>query len=537
MRASESALTLRRHRGLLIATLLAVAIVAWRQGERRVEMTRFRLPSFDAYVYTAMAENPAVFSVAPWGYRLLTPLLAHALPGRALAQHFRQLTAAGLVLASLLLYLWLRRLGFGELPALAGVVAFGLSAPVGAAVRQPFLAEPVTLALVLAFLLALEARAPLGVLALLLGLGALAKEIALVSVLVLVARRLREGGVRAALRDGAAVVAPALAVLALLRLSWAPHLGASAPALDTASAPVVLLAMFDARREWLPPLLLGGVLPLAAIGALCRAARSYLADHGLPLALLLALPFGASAWTGAPGFAGFFAGDVPRLLVYALPLLLPLALLALARIVPALAPATAAPRDWPRWAGRVAAVVAVLGIAALAPRLDRYRRADLGGARDGPLLLAVAREGRRVAERLAQGGEVVFDPTRQRFLWGVSEPEELGRMRWFLREGFGPLAHYGIHEIRMREGQAELLLPCLAPRDMTLGLTLAADHEARLRIYVNGRPVGDAAAAPEGRDSRLTIPAAALFRGDNRITLVGPGPQARIRLLSLSYGP
>jgi hypothetical protein len=89
----------------------------------------------------------------------------------------------------------------------------------------------------------------------------------------------------------------------------------------------------------------------------------------------------------------------------------------------------------------------------------------------------------------------------------------------------------------MREGQATLLLPCLEPRDTTLGLTLGADVETRLRVYANGAPVGDAGAGPEARATRLAIPAAVLFRGDNLVTLVGPGPAARVRLLSLSYGP
>jgi hypothetical protein len=407
-----SALTLRRHRGLLLAALLAVALVAWRQGERRAEITRYRLPSFDAYVYVAMAENPAVFTVAPWGYRLLTPLLAHTLPGRAVALHFRQITAVGLVLASALLFLWLRRLGFAELPALLAMVAFCLSPPVGAAVRQPFLAEPATLALMLAFLLALEARAPLGVLALLLGVGTLAKEIALAPALVLAMRRLREAGPRAALRDGGIVLAPALTVLSLLRFAWAPHLAASAPGFDPGSLAAALLAILDARSEWAPALLLSGVLPLAVLGAVRRAARPYLADYGLPLVLLLALPFGAGAWTGEAGFAGFFSGDVPRLLVYALPLLLPLALLALARIVPGITTSPAAAPAWPGGAGRIAAVLAGAGLLALGGGLDRYRRIDLSGSRDGPLALAVIREGRHVAEQLAQGGEVVFDPTR-----------------------------------------------------------------------------------------------------------------------------
>jgi hypothetical protein len=522
-------------RGLLLAALVGAGLLAWRAQGQRVELTRFRLPSFDAHVYVAMAEEPLVFSVPPWGYRLLTPLVVHALPGRAIVVHFRRIAWVALLAALVLLFLWLRRLGFGPGAALAGVACFGLSPPIASAVAQPLLAEPLTLALALAFLLALEAGAPLGALAALAALGALSKELALLGLPVLVLRRLRLGGPPAALRSLLAA-APALGVLAVLRFGWAPHLSAAGPALAPAALAEALVAIGGAWREWLPLVGWAGLMPLAAVGALRRSARAYLADYGLALAVLLALPFGAGSWTGEHGFAGFFVDDVARLYLYPLPLLLPLTLVAVDRVLP-LRSEPVAPSEWPGWSGPLGGVLAAALVCGLALGLDRYRRIDLGPMKDGPRVLAVVREGRRTAERLSEGAEVRFEAERQRFAWGVDEPERLGRMRWFLLEGWGPHAHYGIDDIRMREDRASLLLPLREQRPIAVDLRLAAEAEARLRVFVNGQPAGEAQAAPEAPSSRVALPASALMRGDNVITLVGPGPQARARLLSLAYRP
>src|SRR6185436_13634370 len=132
-------------------------------------------------------------------------------------------------------------------------------------------------------------------------------------------------------------------------------------------------------------------------------------------------------------------GDVPRLLLYALPVLIPLALSALEGIWPASAPwVTRAPGPA---AGRAAWVVALL--VALAPflLLDRYRRIDLRGPRDGPYVLAVCRESWRAARRLERGEAVVLDP--EGFRWDPASREAVGGMRWFLREGWGENPHYG----------------------------------------------------------------------------------------------
>ena len=83
---------------------------------------RFTLPAFDAYAYLAMAEHPPVFTVAPWGYRVLTPWLVHLLPVDNVARGFRYVTLSSLTLAGGLLFLFLSpapgAVGVGALLAL-----------------------------------------------------------------------------------------------------------------------------------------------------------------------------------------------------------------------------------------------------------------------------------------------------------------------------------------------------------------------------------------------------------------------------------
>jgi hypothetical protein len=151
----------------------------------------------------------------------------------------------------------------------------------------------------------------------------------------------------------------------------------------------------------------------------------YLALSCLALSLL--------AWINVPSPVPvvLFGANTERLLLYALPLLIPLALVALERLlrVAALVPAPASGRS------RLldAAAVAGLSVALLLPLLgvDRYRRLPLHEPRDGPLLMAFCRESLRTARRIERGEEVRLDPEQLRFAWGVSDPGRLFEMRWF----------------------------------------------------------------------------------------------------------
>jgi hypothetical protein len=497
-----------------------------------VRHDRFTLPAFDAYAYMAMADHPAFFTVAPWGYRALTPWLVHALPVASESRAFRYVTVGALTLAGGLLFVFLRRLGNGPWAAIAGVSAFALSPPVGLAIRNPFLAEPLGIALVLAFLLALEVGAGIAVLCLLAVLAALCKEglLAILVPLVFFVRLERDGS-RRALWAAAIVCVPALVVAAGLPAWWTPQLPASLPRFQPWGAATAALR---AWREWWLSMLLGGLTIVAALGALRERARSILRRYGYLLAVTLAAPLAAATYTGAGRPGHFFAADVPRLLIYALPLLIALALVALDRVWPHMevAPET---RPFPAALRAVAAVLA--GVAVVSPFLfvDRYRRLDLRGARDGPYVLGFVRETLRTAGRLDRGQAVFFAPETQSFAWGDSDPGELGRMRWFLREGWGDRAHYGTGEIVMQEGRATLILPCIRPRDLDLELMTQAPEGATLTVAVNGRPVGKT--APGAGRLVVPLPAALLFRGDNLVTLASSAGSGGSRLTGFGLVP
>ena len=478
----------------------------------------------------AMADRPAFFTVSPWGYRVLTPWLVHALPVPNAARGFRYVTLGALTLAGGLLFLFLRRVGNGPWAALIGVLAFTLSPPVGQALRNPFLAEPIGIVLVLAFLLALEARAGLAILCLVSVLAALCKEGRLVILLPLVFFVQREGrGTRRALLDLAVVSMPTLLVTVGLPAWWTPHLAGSVPRFDPWQTAAGVAGTW---RQWVGPLLLAGLTPLAALGALRAQARPLLRRYGYLLAVTFAAPLVAATYTAGPG--AFFAADVPRLLIYALPVLIALALVAVDRVWPhRLSPGVDV--RLPPSVRVFAALAAAAAVAVPFAAVDRYRRADLRGARDGPYVLAFVRESLRTAGRLERGQAVTFDAAVQRFAWGESDAGELDRMRWFLRGGWGPLAHYGTGDIVMQEREATLILPCFRPRDVDLELVTETPPGTRLRVAVNGHPVGETAAG--GGRVVVTIPATFLFRGDNEATLSSPSDGTGARLRSLGFIP
>jgi hypothetical protein len=512
-----------RWRGPLLALALSAATITaqlWRVQDPHIVYDRFRLPTFDAHIYLAMAEHPAFFTVAPWGYRVLTPWLVAALPHVNPVRGLRYVTLAGLTLTGLMLFLFLRRLGHGEWPSLLAVGVFGLSDPVLEVVRYPFMAEPLALLILTTSLWALEAGVGLGVLALLAALGALSKDVLLAALpLLWVAARARGGSFRqAAVRTGVAVL-PALVVTLSLRLWWTPYLSGSHQSFDAAYVWAALKVIVNSLPLWFWPALVGGLMPLAILGALREKARPFLRRYGYLALLYLALPFAAGVYVGEPGEpTEFFSGDVPRLMLYLLPLLLPLGLTALDRVWPQMGPAPAMV-DLKR-PTRIVAGMAAVFVASLPFLLtDPYRRVELGRPHDGTLFLAISRETLRTAQRLERGKEVSFTPESYRWVRGKSDPPLLGQMRWFLREGWGVQAHYGVRDIVMRSAQASLLLPCLRPRDLDLVLTLDSREAEQVEIFVNGQRLGAQRLGAEGTPWVLRVPAAWLFRGDNLVTL------------------
>jgi hypothetical protein len=537
--------------GSVAAMILMAAALSLRNDFTSQDLLRYQradLPGFDAFVYVAMAERPDVFTVPPWGHRILSPWLAHACPWLDPISAYVLLTWAALTLSGAFLYSFQRRLGFHPLPALAAVLAFGLAPPTRELLRASILVEPMGVLLLCALLWALEAGAGPALLALILLLGSANKESFLICGPGVFCALLPRLGWRRALAVSGLALAPAAAHFALLRFFWTPGL-TSAPLPSAHLLRLMSAEVLAAWPDWTRMLLLQGIVPLALLGILRSSGRAYLRRYGVWLALALVQPFAGGLGrlqTLAPGTAGdardasaalFFVDDVGRLLIYALPLLLPLCLVALDRVWPGRAEPHPVVLGRNRILERTALALSVILLIGSALLLDRYRRVDLRGGRDGKRVLAVCRQSLAFAKRLARGKTVDYDAAERSFTPGRSYPDELVRMRWFLRDGWGPAAEYGSGPIEMAGGSATVLLPCLRPADLIVFLALEADNETNVRVAVNGQPLGRITQGREQQGHRLGLPRQALFRGDNVLALQVEGPATRLRLLRLRLQP
>jgi hypothetical protein len=520
------------RRGLLLAVLLSALVIAAREVEFfDVAYDRFHLPAFDGHVYVAMTEAPGFFSVAPWGYRVLNPWLIR-LSTYASRDHvpaFFWSTVLGLGLGGVLLFLYLKRLGHATLPALLALTLYGVSRPVGEAVRYQFLAEPLTFLLEMAFLFCLEAAAPLGLLALIGILGVLAKEFFLCFLpLVWLVRRGREGD-RRALVATALVAIPVLLVAGALRHDWTPHIHPPLPSLSIESLSLVAARVAESWAEWRTAPLLMGVTPLAVVGALRRAGRRLAARGAYLFAVTLVTPL--------LNPVNFVSDDIPRLLLYAIPGVMPLALAALDGILPRDEPVELQRSGRPRRLGpAAAALAAVVGLMPFAV-VDRYRRVDLLGERDAMVTLAVLRGSLQAAKALDSGDAFVFDADAGRYAAAVPNVHDLmaiRQVRWFLREGWGPSAARQGGEPMMASQNAGLLLPCLERTDLMAELTLMIPRETSLTVSVNDRRVAERRLAAGSQRLAVRISGALLFRGDNDLELRAEGPQPEIRLRRFS---
>jgi hypothetical protein len=168
--------------------------------------------------------------------------------------------------------------------------------------------------------------------------------------------------------------------------------------------------------------------------------------------------------------------------------------------------------------------------------VDRSRRTDPQGRRDGLYVLAFCRESLQAARPLASGRAVLLRISEHRFAARGFETTLFDRMRWFLREGWGPEPHYGTDEVVMREDRATLVLPVLDPAALEVTLALSAEAPTEVAVTVNEREIGRATVGPERARHRLVAPGNLLFRGDNRLGLgVAPGtPRARLYAVALT---
>jgi hypothetical protein len=511
---------------LLIGGLAVLVHGGWYRSDQQ-EFSRFNLPAFDPYVYVAMAEQPQFFTVAPWGYRVLTPGVVHLVGPRNVVRGYRGVMVGGVVVASLLVFLWLRALGHAALPSLLGVAAFAASRPVGECVRSVFVSEPLSVAIELAFLTAVQWGAGLPVLALLLCLMAASKEIwVLLLPLVYLARR-REDGTRAAAATLLTAL-PALVVAVALRWWWAPQIRPDRPQLSLDQTQLAWAWLRATWPETWPVLVLDGITPLAVLGLLHPAGRAFARRYAwlaAPLALLA-----LTAWLYVPARHAmpYFGANTGRLMVYVLPFLVPLALFALDRVRPSWRPPISPPDRRATRLDRLAAVGLVAAVALPFLALDRYRRVPLHERRDGPLVLTVCRETLRAARRLEAGRSIVWDLSGEGYRRGEADPRRMSAMRWYLRDGWGDSPAFSSGPAAMTAAEATILLPCLRPHDLEISLGLDGLPGVRLEVLVNGKPVGT-----WRPDAPLRVPASGLFRGDNLLTLRG-GPGG-VRLRSVTY--
>jgi hypothetical protein len=498
-----------RTRGLLLAVTVCLAVLGFRAYQNRgVFYDRFNLPAFDGHVYAAMAEEPRVFTVAPWGYRLLMPWLVHVSPWNA-ARGFGRLTPLAILLAGLGTYATLRRLGNGTLASVLAAGALLASDPVARILRYQLLVEPMTLALETLFLLALASGVSWPVLALVGVLGTASKEFFLLLLPAVFLARPGAGRMRAAL-ETAAVVAPSLALTLILRFWWTPYLVSPARGLPPIGARL---------REWATSqpaslALLAVVAGLATIGAIRPQATRWRWAFLYVAAVAFAAPF--------LNPSDFSAPDLPRLHVYVLPPLLPFVLLAIDRLWRH-ADEPAPPRAIPR-AVAIASVAAAVAVV-LSPfvLLDRYRRVDMRADADAARVLATCRGTLMAAGRLARGETVEQDAVR-------ASADETGepRLRWFLGEGW----QAGDGAAVLSGRRSTLIVPARPPQEIEVGLIFVAGPPGDLRLSLGDRVL---TAEPAAEELRVRLPADALVRGDNLLTLEpGPGgPPPQLRRLRL----
>ncbi len=474
---------------------------------------RFVLPAFDGHVYAAMAEHPRLFTVAPWGYRILEPWLVFLIPASSVAVGFFWLNLILLAGAIFTTGWWLRRLGFSDVAASLASFAFAVSPPVVLLLDYQVLVDPLAVLFLVLIYAELERR-DLPSLMALFAVAALTKETGLMALALLPFYLATRGRILRGLLDSAVVAAPALALSVLIRVSW----GSPQPPPYTYSILDLTLGRIIASGWTLAgTVLLSGLSLFAAVG-LWRESSIRLRIQGVLMwifvfGLIVANPYHYSV------------KDLPRLSVFAWPALLPLALSGLG-FKRSLAPEAPPGRDGLRQAAAVLTLLSCLGLVAAT---DPYQRAPFPHPADAVALLGRIRESVKTARALDQGEVFAFDPRAPRYAEPITERFNLTegrRQRWFLYEGFGADA---VFESGMPEftGEARLLVPLLVPRGLRLNIEVAGRSGAPLAVSVAGRPI---AVIQAGAQASVVIPKEVLIRGDNLILFRGASGE-RFRLL------
>lgn len=303
----------------LVCALLLLASSAFVWAREGFLHKPRRVGSGDHAFYIEMAKgaegDPARTADAPFCWRVLVPATAGALTRLGLGSNaaFYVLTNLSLFAFLLTLYLLLREFGFGHAPALLGVALGGL---MQGAVRwyeyQYWMTDPAALFLIALCLLLIE-REQTWSLVLAMIVAALVRETSVVVLPYYLVRLVRTRPPWEAARRTALLAAACLGALALLRFAI--------PALEPDGLGSVVREVLAQRRQqfWESQLYLltlgswGVLVPLA----LLSPASTWSALRRRPEALALLLGVYASL---------IAANNTERLLAYALPAVLPLAL-------------------------------------------------------------------------------------------------------------------------------------------------------------------------------------------------------------------
>ena len=461
---------------------------------------RHVLPAFDGHVYDSIAESPQIFTLPPWGYRILEPWIVHFIPARSNAEGFYWLNLCLLAGSVYIVGSWLRRLGFSSEGAALAAAALAISPPVLTQLDYQVLVDP--LALLLLVLALRELVSPdLLVLMALAAAAALTKETSLLLLILVPIALIPRFGWKRGLLDAAMVSLPALTLMIVLRLIW----GNPIPAAHRSIWNLSLERLVNSAAALSLAALLSGLTVIAAVG-LFREKSIELRAFGV---LMWIFTFGLIVSNPYQ----YSVADLPRLSLFAWPPLLPLALsgLGFKRAPPS--PIGGASKRW----RAVPAIALLLVCCALVAATDPYQRAPFEANPNPVALAGRLRETLKTARLLDQGGTFVFDARSGRFAEPIREAFNLTegrRQRWFLYNGFGPDAAFGSGAPELRHN-AELIVPILNPRDMVMTFEVAG--QSYIPIFISHRQVGEIFG---GRGAQtIRIGANDLVRGDNIVRL------------------
>jgi len=318
----------------------------------------------DAGHYLEMAADPGQAVIRPYSSRVLVPWLVHLLGGEP-ATTYHAISLACLAASGLLVYLLARRLGASHGWALAATAGLLCSRGWVFYLYDPYLSDPAAFALLAGAFLALVRARPTWLVAPLLVLMAGTRELFAGVALPVYAwlasgRRLD----RAAALRTAALLAPAVVAFVLV-LAYAPSL----PSVEYSQSPATVLGhVLRTRMDQDGPFWLGSAFAMS-LGVWWPLAVAGLGSG----------PVRRLAWLLAPVFANFLIGwDWSRYALYAFPVVMPAAALALAR----------SPR--PRLLLGVVALQALLPLADLAAGKPQLNRAGPSLAISLALIAAVS---------------------------------------------------------------------------------------------------------------------------------------------------